>query len=90
VIPDQDVAVHAVRFLVRLIASIGNPIVVVGGAHLMQEAVFQRPSDTNNKDDRMLLQNRALTLFPWEIGIHRQDFFGVQLVYTRKQSSVLD
>jgi hypothetical protein len=55
VVPDQNVAVQAMRVAVRLTAGIGNPIVVVGGAHFVRIAVFQWPTDANNEDGGIFL-----------------------------------
>src|SRR5581483_7939327 len=78
VVPDENVAVQAVRVFPGLIVGVGDPVIVVGGAHLVRVAVFQRPADPNNKDGRIFLEHLGLALLARQVGIHVENFFGVQ------------
>ena len=78
VVPDQDVAVESMSVAQGLLARVGDPVVIIGGAILMREAVFQRPADADNKDGRILLEDDGLAAFAREIGVHREEFFGVE------------
>ena len=49
-VPHQDVAVEPVRLFAGLLAGIGDPVVVVGGAHLVRIAILQRPADADDED----------------------------------------
>ena len=77
-VPHQDVAVQAVSVAMGLVAGVGNPVVVVGGAHFMRVAVFQGPADADDKESRVFLQNHGFAALPREVGIHRQQFFRMQ------------
>jgi hypothetical protein len=78
VVPDQDVAVQSVSIAEGLFAGVGDPVVVIGGAILVRESVFERPADANDKDGGILLQDDGLTAFARKIGIHGEQFFGVK------------
>ena len=78
VVPDQNVAVETVGIAVGLIASVGNPVVVVGGAHFMRVAVFEWPADTDDEDGRVFLENHSFPAFARQVGIHGEQLFGVQ------------
>ena len=56
-VPHQDVAVQPVRGLSGFLAGVGDPVVVVGGAHLVRIAVLQWPADADNEDGRIFLQD---------------------------------
>ena len=77
-VPDQDVAVQPMRVFAGLIVSIGNPVVVIGGAHFVRITVLQRPANSDNENRRILLQHRGLALLAWQVGIHIENFLGVQ------------
>lgn len=49
VIPDQDVAVEAVSVAVGFVAGVGDPVIVIGGSHLVGVLVFQGPTDSDNQ-----------------------------------------
>jgi arabinose-5-phosphate isomerase len=78
VVPDQDVAVQSVSVAMSLLAGVGDPVVVVGGAIFMREAVFQWPADADNKDGRIFLQDDGLAALAGQVGIHGEKFFGVK------------
>ena len=49
-VPHEDVAIEAMRILAGFEAGIGDPVVVVCGAHLVRVAVFQWPADADDED----------------------------------------
>ena len=76
-VPDQDVAVQAVSVAQSLPAGVGDPVIVVGGAHLVWVAIFQRPADADDEDGGIFLQDHGLAALARKVGIHCQQFFGV-------------
>src|ERR1039457_3222500 len=78
VVPNQNVAVESVHAAALWRVGFGDSIVVIGGAHFMGIAIGQSPSDTDNKDCGILLQDGGLALFAGELGIEIEDLFGVQ------------
>src|ERR1017187_6686968 len=77
-VPDQDVAVESMHGAAFGRVGFGDPIVVIGGAHFVGIAIGESPSDTDNKDSGILLQDGGFALFAGEIGIEIEDLFGVQ------------
>src|ERR1039458_9076228 len=77
-VPDQDVAVESMHGAAFGRVGFGDPIVVIGGAHFVGIAIGESPSDTDNKDSGILLQDGGFALFAGEIGIEVEDLFGVQ------------
>ena len=64
--------------VLRLLAGVGDPVVVVGGANFVRKAVFQCPADADNKDGRIFLQDGGLAPLAGQVGIHGEKFFGVK------------
>src|ERR1035438_9907853 len=77
-IPNQDVAVESVHGAALGRVSFGDPIVVIGGAHFVGIAIGERPSNADDEDGGILLQDGGFALFAGEIGIQIEDLFGVQ------------
>src|ERR1039457_969013 len=77
-VPNQDVAVESVHGAALGRMGFGDPIVVIGGAHFVGIAIGQSPSDADDEDGGMLLQDGGFALFAGEIGIEVEDLFGVQ------------
>src|SRR5512146_3464530 len=88
-VPHQDVAVQAVHGAAVLGASLGNPVVIVGRAILVWVAVRQRPADANDEDGGIFLQHLGLALLARQVGVHVQDFLGVQERELLRQVGVL-
>src|ERR1039458_9676098 len=77
-VPDQDVAVESMHGAALGRLGFGDPIVVIGGAHFVGIAIGESPSNTDDEDGGVLLQDGGLALFAGEIGIEVEDLFGVQ------------
>src|SRR5436853_6513521 len=76
IVPNQDVAVESMGIFAGLLAGVGDPIVVVGGAHLVWIAILQWPANPKDEDGRMLLQDRRLALLAREVGIRVENVVG--------------
>lgn len=61
-----------------LVTCIGHPVVIIGGAHLVRIAIFQGPTDADNEDRRILLQNLRFALLARQIGVHLENLLGMQ------------
>src|SRR5438270_12956655 len=75
VVPHQNVAVQAVSVTMGLVAGVGDPVIVIGSAHLVRIAVFQGPADPDNEKRRILLQNYGLAALARQVRIHSQQLF---------------
>ena len=79
VVPDQDVAIQAVGIAMGLLAGVGDPVVVVGGAHLVRDSRLSAASRCPMMKMRgIFLQDHGLALLARQVGIHVEKFFGVK------------
>jgi hypothetical protein len=77
-IPHEDVAVQAMRGFAHFLAGVGDPVVVVGGAHLVGIAVFQWSAGADDEDGGTFLKNRRLALLPGQVRIQIEKFLRLQ------------
>src|SRR5208283_5577582 len=66
-VPREDVPVEAMHGAPILRAGLRDPVIVVGGAHLVREPILERPADPDQEHRWMLLQDRGLALLAREV-----------------------
>ena len=65
-IPHQDITVKSMVLLAIFDDGLGDPVVVIGSAHFVGVAVFQRPADADNEYRRGVFhKGPGLPLFAW-------------------------
>jgi hypothetical protein len=57
---------------------LGDPVVVVGGAHLVGVAVLEGPADAVDEDRGVVLEDRGLALLAGLVGEAVEDLLGVE------------
>ena len=78
VVPDEDVAVESVGIFAGFVAGVGNPVVVIGGAHLVRVSIAQGPADADDEDGGIFLEDGGFALLAGKVGIHVEEFLGVE------------